>query len=81
MNERVGVKLTLEIAFLRLGVAREGRLGFLVLECVEDLPVGDVADLEVLLDQLAVLVADSAFAIRHHGVAGIVGLADIAVDA
>lgn len=75
------MELTLEVAFLRLGIAREGRLRFLLLQRVEDLSVGDVADLEVLLDQLAVLVADTALSIRHHGVAGIVGLADVAVDA
>jgi hypothetical protein len=77
----VSVKLTLKVALLRLGVARKGRLRFLVFQRVEDLPVGDVADLEVLLDQLTVLVADTALAVRHHGVAGIVSLADIAVDA
>ena len=78
---RVMVGLALEIALFRLCIAGEGGLRLLLLQLVENLLVGDVADLEVLLDQLAVLVADSAFAIRHHGVAGIVGLADIAVDA
>lgn len=72
---------TLEVALVGLGVAGKGGLGLLVLELVEDLPVGDVTHLEVLLDQLAVLVAHSALAIGHQRVAGVVGLADIAVDA
>lgn len=73
--------LTLKVALVGLGVAREGGLGLLVLELVEDLPVGDVAHLVVLLDQLAFLEADATLALGHHGVAGLVRLADIAVDA
>jgi hypothetical protein len=73
--------LTLEIALLCLGVTREGRLRLLVLQLVQDLLVRDVTDLEVFLDQSAILVADAAFAFRHHGVAGVIRLAYIAVDA
>jgi hypothetical protein len=76
-----GWTLTLEVALLTLGVAREGRLRFLLLQRVEDLPVRDVADLEVLFDQLAILVAHSALPIRHHSIAGVVCLAYVAVDA
>lgn len=73
--------LTLEVALVGVCIARESGLGLLVLELVEDLPVGDVAHLVVLLDQLALLEADATLALGHHGVAGLVGLADIAVDA
>ena len=76
-----GGVLTLEVALLGGAVAREGSLGLLVLELVEDLPVGDVAHLVVLVDQLALLEADTALALGHHGIAGLVGLADVAVDA
>lgn len=73
-------KLTLKVTLFGLGVARKSGLGLLLLQSIEDLSVGNVTDLEVFLDQLAVLVADSALTIRHHGVASIVGLADVAVD-
>lgn len=73
--------LTLEVALFCLGVARKGGLWLLVFQLVENLPVRDVADLEVLLDQLAVLVAHAALAVGHQSIAGTVGLADIAVDA
>jgi hypothetical protein len=72
---------TLEVTLLSLGVAREGRLRLLLLQGIQDLSVRDVADLEVLLDQLPILVAHSAFLIWHHSIAGIVRLANIAVDA
>lgn len=73
--------LTLEVAFVRLSIAREGRLRLLVLQLVQDLLVCDVADLEVLLDQLSILVAYATFAFGHHGVAGVIRLAHIAVNA
>lgn len=72
---------TLKVTVLGFGIAREGGLRLLVLQGIEDLSVGDVADLEVLLDQLASLVAHSALVVWHHGVASIVGLTDITVDA
>ena len=75
------VTLTLKVTLFGLGVARKGGLRLLLLQGIEDLSVGNVTDLEVFLDQLAVLVADSTLAIGHHGVASIVGLADVAVDA
>jgi hypothetical protein len=78
MSER---ELTLEVALFGLGITRESRLWLLLLQLIQDLFVGDIADLEVLLDQLPILVADATFAVGHHGVAGIVCLTDIAVDA
>lgn len=74
-------ELTLEVALLGLPVAGKGSLGLLVLELVEDFPVGDVTHLVVLVDQLAFLETDAALALGHHGIAGLVGLADVAVDA
>jgi hypothetical protein len=72
--------LTLEVALFGLSIAGEGRLRFLLLQSVKDLSVRDVADLEVLFDQLTILIAHSPLFIRHHGVAGIVRLANVAVD-
>jgi hypothetical protein len=71
----------LEIALGSLLVAGKGGLGLLVLELIEDLPVCNVAHLEVLLDELAVLVANTTLAVWHHGVACVVRFADIAIDA
>lgn len=72
--------LTLEVALFCFRVAREGPLRFLVLELIEDLPVGDIAHLEVLLDQLAFLVAHAALPIGHHSIASVVCFADVAVE-
>lgn len=72
--------LTLEVALVGLGIAGKRSLGLLVLQRVENLPVGDVAHLEVLLDKLAILVADAALAIRHHGATSVVCFANIAID-
>jgi hypothetical protein len=71
----------LEVALARLLVAREGRLRLLVLELVEDLAVRDVTHLEVLMHELAVLEANTALAIGHQSITGLIGLAHIAVDA
>jgi hypothetical protein len=74
-------ELTLKIALCRLLVTGERGLRFLVLELVENLPVCDVAHLKVLLDQLAVLVAHTTLSVWDHSIAGVVRLADVAVDA
>lgn len=73
--------LTLEIAKACLLFAGEGGLRDLSREHVQDLSVGHVAHLVVLLDGLAILVADTAFRGRHEGVASKVVGADIAVQA
>ena len=54
---------------------------FLLFQLVQYLLVCNIANLEVLLDELAMLVADSTFAIWHPSIAGVIGLAYIAVDA
>lgn len=53
----------------------------LFLELVEDLAIGDVADLVVLVDDQTLTIADAALALRHHGIAGVICLADVAVYA
>jgi hypothetical protein len=70
---------TLEIALFAVGIAGEGGLGFLLLELIEDLAVGDVAHLVVLIDYQALTITDATLALRHHGVAGVICLADVAV--
>lgn len=76
-----GLDLTLEIALFCFSITRECRLRLLVLQLIQDLLVRDIADLEVLFDQLPVLVADATLAFRHHGVTSVICLTDIAVDA
>jgi hypothetical protein len=70
---------TLEGALFAVGVAGEGGLGLLLLELIENLAVGDVAHLVVLIDDQALAVTDATLALGHHGVAGVVCLANIAV--
>lgn len=52
---------------------------FLLLELVKNLAIGDVAHLVVLVDDQALTITDATLALRHHGVAGVVCLADVAV--
>jgi hypothetical protein len=72
-------KLTLEVALFAVGVAGEGGLRLLLLERIEDLAVGDVAHLEVLIDDQTLAITDATLALRHHGIAGVVCLARVAV--
>lgn len=51
----------------------------LLLECVENLAVRNVADLVVLIDDQTLAVTDATIALGHHGVTGFVCLADVAV--
>lgn len=69
----------MEVALLAIGVAGESGLRLLFLELVEDLAIGDVADLVVLVDDQTLTIADATLALRHHGIASIVCLANIAV--
>lgn len=76
----------LEVAGSVLFVARECSLRFLLLKLVENLAVCNITDLIVLSYQLALGVANAtlSYAIivwRHHGIACVIGLAYIAVDA
>jgi hypothetical protein len=54
-------------------------LRLLLLELIENLAVGNVAHLVVLIDDQTLAITDATVAFRHHGVTGIVCLADIAV--
>lgn len=72
---------TLKVAEGILSLATEGGLGNLSVEHGEDLLVGNVAHLVILVDDLAVLVADAAIARFHESIAGIVLGANVAVDA
>lgn len=72
--------LTLEITVFFLRLAGKGGLGLLCAEELADARVCNVADLVVMLDDLAVLVADTAIACGHEGIAYIVLGADVAVD-
>ena len=71
----------MELTFGSFCVARKGGLRGLVLELVEDLTVGDVAHLVVLVDDHTLPVADAFLIIRHERTAGVVAAADIAVYA
>jgi hypothetical protein len=71
----------LEVALLRLSIAREGRLRFLVLELVQDLAIRDVANLVVFLYETAITIAYAIFTLRHQSIAYIVCHAYVAVDA
>jgi hypothetical protein len=64
-----------------LGIAGERDLRDLSAQQTPDVLVGDVADLVVLLDHLASLVAYSAVTSRHESVTRLVFGTDVAVDA
>ena len=70
---------TLEVALFAVGVAGEGGLGLLLLELVKNFAVGDVAHLVVLVDDQTLAITDATLALGHHGVAGVICLADVAV--
>jgi hypothetical protein len=70
----------LEVASLILLLTRESHLRFPAVKLVQDLSIGYITHLEVLLDGDTLFVTPAALAFRHHGIAGIVRFADIAVD-
>lgn len=77
---------TLEVTCGIILITRESSLGFLFLKLIEDLAVRDIADLVVLLDELALLEANATFShtvlvLGHHSVTRLIGGAYIAVDA
>lgn len=74
-------QLTLEVALFAVSVAGEGGLGLLLLELIKNLAVGDITHLVVLIDDQALAITDATLALGHHGVTGVICLADIAVDA
>jgi hypothetical protein len=71
----------LKVTRLVLGFASECHLGFALLELVQDLAVCHVTHLKVLLYRNALLIADTILTTGNHRTAGIICLADIAVDA
>jgi hypothetical protein len=64
---------------LPIGIARKGSLGLLLLERVENLAVGDVAHLEVLIDDQTFAITDATLSLRHHGITSVIRLAHVAV--
>lgn len=63
---------TLEIAGLVLLLASECDLWLLLSKQIGDLSVGDFADLIVVFDEFAILVADTAASSVHQSIAGLV---------
>jgi hypothetical protein len=72
-------RLTLEVALFAVGVARKGGLGLFLLERIENLAIGNVAHLEVLVDDQTLAITDATLALGHHGITGLVCLARVAV--
>lgn len=70
----------MKVAKAGFPLAVESSLGDLAVEHTQDLLIGNIAHLVVLLNHLAVLIADTAISSFHKGVAGIVLGADVAVD-
>lgn len=72
--------LTLEVASRILLVASECDLWNFLFQKISNLPVCNLADLVILLDNFSILVAHTASALWHQCVASFVGLADVAID-
>lgn len=64
-----------------LGIAAKCGLRLLLLQLVQDFPIGDIAHLVVLLNHHALFVAHSTVPLLGHHVARLIGGANIAVDA
>jgi hypothetical protein len=71
----------LEVAFSSIVVARKGNLGYLFLELLQDLLVGDIALLIILMDDQAPFVADAFSTFWHERRTCAVFSTDIAVNA
>jgi hypothetical protein len=56
-------------------------LRFAAIELLQDHMIGHITHLEILLDRDTLFVTHTSFAFGHHSIAGIIGVADIAVDA
>lgn len=74
------VSHTLEIAGGIFLLASKRHLGTLLSKQPGDLLVGNSAHLVVVVDDLAILVADATFTSLHQCVAGLVAGADVAID-
>jgi hypothetical protein len=70
----------LEVAGFVLLLTREGHLRFPAIKLVHDLAICYITHLKILLDGDTLLVAPATLAFGHHRIAGIVRLADVAVD-
>lgn len=55
-------------------------LWLLLLQLIQNLPVGDIAHLVVLFHDDARLIANAVFIFGHHSIASLVRFADIAVE-
>jgi len=72
----------LEVASFVLGIAGKGDLWPSTFQDLNNLDICNVAHLVILIDHLAILIADSSFlAFWHHGITGLVTGTHIAVDA
>lgn len=72
--------LTLEIAGGFIGLASEGHLWPLLAEQVRDLLICNIAYLVVVVDDLAICIADAAISSLHESVASLVFCTYVAVD-
>lgn len=70
----------MEVAETGISLAVEGCLGGLAVEHRKDLLIGNIAHLMVLLNNLAILITNTAIASFHKSVTSIVLSADVAVD-
>lgn len=80
MADMVGIH-TLKVAFRGVIIAREGGLGYLFLQLLQDLLIRNIALLIILVNHESSLVADSINAFQHQCGASIVTIADVAVYA
>src|SRR5690348_10375464 len=71
---------TLKVAGRILCETRKSDLRFLLLKLVQDLPVGDITHLIVLLDNKTLLVAHSTLVFRHQGITSEIRLTHVTVD-
>lgn len=81
MVEGTDITRTLEITRCIFLGAGECYFGTLFAQKCRDLFVGDVADLVVVVDDLAILVTDTTFTTFHQCVTSLVVGTDVTVDA
>ena len=70
----------MEVTFALLLLAGEGDLWLLVTQQGGDLLIGHIADLVIVIDKLAVLIANSSAAAFHECITDVISGAHIAVD-
>jgi hypothetical protein len=78
-DARCAVHLTLERAFLPVGVAGKRNLGFLVLKLFHNPNVCHITHLIVLLHGNTPVITDTSLTPGHHSIARIVRFADFSI--